>query len=111
MNAGNSPADERAVGDLLASKLEAHANDFCGADSERDAMYAAVAELQKQRAAIALAYGHLWHVNNEPAAPIRLRSTEECAYEARKVLRDFLTSKERGEAINAAGKLIGRYPA
>lgn len=95
---------------VLADKLYAHANDFCGADSERDVMYAAASELQKLRAAIALAYGHLWHVNNEPAAPIRLRSAEECAYEARKVLRGFLTHEERGDAINSAGRLIGRYP-
>jgi hypothetical protein len=92
----------------LVSRLEAHANDFCGADSEREAMYEAARELEKLRKAIALAYGHLWHVNNEPAAPIRVRSAEECAYEARKVLRDLLTKEERGTAIYEAGKLIGR---
>lgn len=93
----------------LVGRLESHANDFCGADSEREAMYAAAAEIQRLRKAIALAYGHLWHVNNEPAAPVRMRSAEECAYEARKVLRDLLTHEERGEAISEAGKLIGRY--
>lgn len=103
-------ADVDRPEDELVGRLEAHANDFCGADSEREAMYAAAAALQKLRAAIALAYGHLWHVNNEPAAPIRMRSAEECAYEARKVLRDLLTSQERGTAIYETGKLIGRYP-
>ena len=58
--------------------------------------------------AVMEAYGHLWHVNNEPAAPIPMRSPEKAAYEARKCLRELLTKEERGEAINAVGQLIGR---
>jgi len=61
------------------------------------------------KAAVKLAYGHLWHVNNEPAAPIAIYDTEKAAYEARRQLRGLLTDKERGEAINHVGSLIGRY--
>lgn len=61
------------------------------------------------KAAVKLAYGHLWHVNNEPAAPIAIYDTEKAAYEARRQLRGLLTDKERGEAINHVGGLIGRY--
>lgn len=63
------------------------------------------------RKAVMEAYGHLWHVNNEPLAPIPLRSPEKAAYEARKCLRDLLTKEQRGEAINAVGELIGRFAA
>jgi hypothetical protein len=59
--------------------------------------------------AIMLAYGHLWHVNSEPAAPIPVRSPEDAAYAARKHLRDLLTVEQRREAINQVGVLIGRY--
>ena len=59
------------------------------------------------RQAIALAYGHLWHINNEPLAPIPLRSKESASYAARKLLRDFLTLEERGEAINTVRELLG----
>jgi len=61
------------------------------------------------REAAILAYGHLWHVNTEPLAPIPMRSPEEASYAARKLLRDLLTSEERGRGINEAGRLIGRY--
>lgn len=57
--------------------------------------------------AVQEAYGHLWHTNNEPMAPVPLRSPEKAAYEARKCLRDLLTTAQRGEAINAVGALIG----
>lgn len=60
-------------------------------------------------AKIAEAYGYLWHVNNDPIAPIMQYSPEKASYEARKILRDTLTSKQRGEAINKIGRLIGRY--
>jgi hypothetical protein len=52
------------------------------------------------------AYGHLWHVNNEPMSPIPLYSPEKAAYEARKVLRDMLTHEQRGIAINQVQALI-----
>lgn len=80
----------------------------------RAALRAAVESLaapagDEWRKAVALAYGHLWHVNNEPAAPIPMRSPETAAYEARKALRELLTHEERGNAINEVGALIGRY--
>lgn len=56
--------------------------------------------------AVMLAYGHLWHVNNEPMAPIPLRSPEKSAYEARKLLREMLTKPERGEAINQVAAIL-----
>ena len=61
------------------------------------------------RMAVMLAYGHLWHVNNEPMAPTPLYLPERAAYAARSQLRDLLTKQERGEAINQVGVLIGRY--
>lgn len=62
------------------------------------------------RSAVAMAYGHLWHINNEPMAPIPLRSEESASYAARKLLRDLMTTKERGEAINAVQKLLAAAP-
>lgn len=62
------------------------------------------------RSAVAMAYGHLWHINNEPMAPIPLRSEESASYAARKLLRDLLTTEERGEAINAVQKLLSAAP-
>jgi hypothetical protein len=59
--------------------------------------------------AVKMAYGHLWHINNEPCAPVPMYSPEKAAYEARKHLRDLLTEEERGAAINEVGTLIGRY--
>lgn len=61
------------------------------------------------REAVATAYGYLWHVNNEPAAPIPMYSPEKAAYEARRALRDLLTSGQRGEAINKVGLQLGVY--
>ncbi|MBK8810780.1 MAG: hypothetical protein IPN69_08635 [Acidobacteria bacterium] len=67
----------------------------------------AATEIERLRAAMALAYGYLWHVNNEPMAPVPLYSPEKAAYEARKVLRDMMTHKQRGEAINMVRALLG----
>jgi len=60
-------------------------------------------------AALGLAYGYLWHVNNmHPGydAPADYSfpqlSPEKAAYAARKVLRDLLTNEQRGVGINAA---------
>lgn len=55
------------------------------------------------------AYGWLWHINNEPMAPATILSPEKAAYEARKRLRDLLTTEQRGVAINAVGREIGKY--
>ena len=65
------------------------------------------AERDAALAKVALAYGHLWHVNNEPAAPIPIYTPEKAAYEARKILRDMLTSEQRGDAINATQNVWG----
>ena len=56
--------------------------------------------------AVALAYGHLWHINNEPMAPIPLRSDGDASYAARKILRDLLTTEQRGNGINQARAAI-----
>lgn len=61
---------------------------------------------KKLEDAIAMAYGHLWHVNNEPMAPKPTYSPERAAYEARKILRDLLTHEQRGAAINKVQKLL-----
>jgi len=60
-------------------------------------------ELRKK---IAVAYGYLWHVNNEPGTPCQYPS-ERAAYEARKILRDTMTHEQRGDGINAARELMG----
>lgn len=62
------------------------------------------------RSAVAMAYGHLWHINNEPMAPIPLRSEESASYAARKLLRDLLTTEERGEAINSVRAMLTAAP-
>lgn len=56
--------------------------------------------------AVQEAYGWLWHVNNEPMAPVPMWSPEQAAYEARKCLRDLLTHGQRGEAINAVSRSL-----
>lgn len=66
-----------------------------------------IAEMDKLRSAIATAYGYLWHVNNEPGTP-RQYPPERAAYEARKLLRDFMTKEQRGEAINRVRELMLR---
>lgn len=62
------------------------------------------------RSAVAMAYGHLWHIDNEPMDPIPLRSEESAAYAARKLLRDLLTTEERGEAINSVRAMLTASP-
>lgn len=64
-------------------------------------------ELRLLRAKVALAYGYLWHVNNEQMAPVPMYSPEKAAYEARKVLRDTLTHEQRGAAICRVQALLG----
>ena len=58
------------------------------------------AEIATMREAIGMAYGHLWCVNEEPLAPVALYSKEKAAYAARKLLRDTMTSDQRGRFIN-----------
>jgi len=70
------------------------------ADALKELIARQAVEIETLREKVALAYGYLWHVNNEPMAPIPLRSPEKAAYEARKILRETLSQKERGEAIN-----------
>ena len=59
---------------------------------------------------LATAYGHLWHVNAGADAPagIGVISTtpERAAYAARKLLREALTSEQRGIGINASRALL-----
>lgn len=76
-------------------------------DHEAAIKAAVAAEREALTTKIALAYGHLWHVNNEPAAPIPIYTPEKAAYEARKILRDTLTSEQRGDAINATQQVWG----
>jgi hypothetical protein len=54
------------------------------------------------REALALAYGHLWLVNDEPGTPIRLHSSGTAASIARKILRDVLTDEQRVYGITGA---------
>jgi len=63
------------------------------------------------RKAVQEAYGWLWHVNNEPMAPVPLWSPEKAAYEARKNLRELLTVDERGEAINSVRGMLENMAA
>jgi len=62
------------------------------------------------RAAVATAYGYLWHVNNEPGTPHQY-APERAAYEARKALRELLTHEQRGEAINAVRATVLAAPS
>jgi hypothetical protein len=78
-----------------------------------DVLYASPPSLEAGKAvplewkkAVQEAYGWLWHVNNEPTAPVPMWSPEQAAYEARKNLRDLLTKDERGEAINAVSGML-----
>lgn len=63
-------------------------------------------EAQKLRDAVQLAYGHLWNVNEEPAAPIPVRTADQAAIAARHALRDALTMDERGQAIARVRALL-----
>lgn len=56
---------------------------------------------------VQLAYGYLWHVNNEPGTPAPMYSPEKAAYKARHYLSALMTHEERGIAINAVRGLLG----
>ncbi len=62
-------------------------------------------EIEKMEHAMALAYGYLWFVNNEPGTP-RQFSPQSAAYKARKELRDLLTQEQCGRAINNVMSII-----
>ncbi len=97
--------------DRLASALEQPGVSRAELDAAADALRAQAASLERLTSNVALAYGHLWHVNNEPMAPIPLRTPDAAAYEARKLLRDLLTTEQRGHAINAVQALIAAKAA
>ena len=69
-----------------------------------------VMEAQKLRAAVKLAYGHLWSINDEPTAPIPLRSCEQASNAARHALKDALTMGERGQAIAEVRAMLASVP-
>lgn len=54
---------------------------------------------------VAIAYGYLWHVNNEPGTPQQY-PPGRAAYEARKLLRDLMTNEQRGQAITKVRAMI-----
>lgn len=66
----------------------------------------ALARVAELEGAIQTAYGYLWCENNEPGTPIALYPTEKAAYEARKVLRDLLTTEQRGIGINSVLPIV-----
>ena len=66
---------------------------------------AAERECERLRESIGMAYGYLWCVNNEPGTPHQY-PPERAAYEARKLLRDTMTSEQRGTFINRAVALV-----
>lgn len=58
-----------------------------------------------------LAYGHLWHVNSEPLAPVPMRSYEEATISARSTIAGALTKDERGDGIGLVRALLyGQEP-
>lgn len=67
-------------------------------------------ENERLRESIGMAYGYLWCVNNEPGTPFQY-PPEKAAYEARKLLRETMTSEQRGTYINRAVALVrGKRP-
>ncbi|WP_186224611.1 hypothetical protein [Burkholderia gladioli] len=69
----------------------------------------AASDYEKLLAAVGTAYGYLWHINEMTEAPIPHYSPAKAAYASRRVLREFLTSEQRGIAINEVGREIGRF--
>lgn len=59
---------------------------------------------------VSVAYGYLWHVNNEPGTPQQY-APEQAAYRARFILRDLLSSEQRGNGINEVkARMNPRHP-
>lgn len=63
-------------------------------------------ENERLRDLIGRAYGFLWCVNNEPGTPVPIYTPEHAALEARKILRDTMTSEQRGKYINVAVEIV-----
>ena len=59
-------------------------------------------------AAIARAYGYLWHSNNPDEVPgdCLILLPARAAYEARKELRDLMTHEQRGDGINTVREIL-----
>ena len=94
-------ADSRAYVDRLKERIDGLM--ATPVIAERDALRA---EVDGLRAAIATAYGYLWCINTEPGTPSRMYDPMDAAYAARKVLRELLTTEQRGSGINAARDAI-----
>ena len=92
----------------LAERLQACIDDPMWADHAevpKTLLRQVAEELTLLRHAIGGAYGYLWCVNNEPGTPHQY-PPEKAAYEARKLLRDQLTTTERGHYINVVLPLV-----
>jgi hypothetical protein len=111
-DAGISFNPEFNVGTAYPMRHEPTGTNLLNADEARQMLehvlagYSAPAVPDGMVDKVALAYGYLWHVNNEPAAPIPMYSPERAAYEARKILRDLMTHEQRGVAINKVAALL-----
>ena len=107
----DTPESAARARDMLPEYESASCGDVARRVDECIQLRADLARVTKERdallAAARTAYGHLWHVNNEPMAPIPIYTPEKAAYAARKVLRDLLTSEQRGDAINATQNVWG----
>lgn len=90
----------RTVAELVSPLI-----DQLAALSQEGGQAGAVVPLEWMKA-VQEAYGWLWHVNNEPMAPVSPLPPVQAAYEARKGIRDLLTMEQRGEAINAVRGLL-----
>ena len=81
----------------------------CGASRELTKAVAKAGDLMRDLDkivdAVGVAYGYLWHVNNDPGTPMQY-PPERASYEARRLLRDTLTKEHRGKSINAVRQII-----
>jgi len=102
-----------------ADQMHAHAAAVSAAENaglQKDYFGAAIAvgtaaqEIAALREAMALAYGHLWCINDEPGTPSRMYAPMEAAYQARQILRELLTGEQRGNGIDAARAALGSQP-
>lgn len=59
------------------------------------------------REVVATAYGHLWCINTEPAAPITIYPPEQAAAVARLMLLQLLTVQEQCDGIKRAREALG----
>lgn len=66
------------------------------------------AEIDRLREGMHIAYGYLWHINCEPAAPIKTYSPLAASNAARRALRELMDSEERGKAINKVSELLSK---